>query len=64
MLPWFAGLPLTVFKPPDVWQTRIDAAFGDRAQRIQGSMPARAVHRDRALQPWLTRRRPWPGDQR
>ena len=24
-----------VFEPPDLWQTRLDAAFGDRAQRIR-----------------------------
>jgi hypothetical protein len=51
MLPLVLSSDSHVFEPPDLWQTRIDAAFGDRAQRIQGSTPARAVHRDRALQP-------------
>ena len=44
-----------VFEPPDLSQTRIDAAFGNRAQRIQGLTPARAVHRGRAP-PALARR--------
>jgi hypothetical protein len=42
-----------VFEPPDLSQTRIDAAFGNRAQRIQGLTPARAVHRGRAPPAWL-----------
>ena len=37
------GLPGTIlstdshlFEPPDLWQTRIDAAFRDRGERIDG----------------------------
>jgi hypothetical protein len=60
MLPLVRRPASHVFEPPDLWQTRIDAAFGDRAQRIQGSTPARAVHRGR-VPPALARRAGGPG---
>jgi hypothetical protein len=34
MLPWFSS-DSHVLEPPDLWQTRIDAAFRDRAPRIE-----------------------------
>jgi hypothetical protein len=60
MLPLVRRPDSHVFEPPDLWQTRIDAAFRDRAQRIQGSTPARAVHRGPAP-PALARRAGGPG---
>ena len=35
MLPLILSSDSHVFEPPDLWQTRIDAAFRDRAPRIQ-----------------------------
>ena len=35
MLPLVRRPASHVFEPPDLWQTRLDAAFGDRAQRIR-----------------------------
>src|SRR6266700_2002096 len=35
MLPLILSSDSHVFEPPDLWQTRIDAAFQDRAPRIQ-----------------------------
>src|ERR687890_1407353 len=35
MLPLVLSSDSHVFEPPDLWQTRIDAAFRDRAPRIQ-----------------------------
>src|SRR3954451_23439261 len=35
MLPLVLSSDSHVFDPPDLWQTRIDAAFRDRAPRIQ-----------------------------
>jgi hypothetical protein len=35
MLPLILSSNSHVFEPPDLWQTRIDAAFRDRAPRIQ-----------------------------
>src|ERR1700716_3993885 len=34
VLPLVLSSDSHVFEPPDLWQTRIDAAFRDRAQRI------------------------------
>ena len=34
MLPLVLSSDSHVFEPPDLWQTRIDAAFRDRAPRI------------------------------
>ena len=34
MLPLVLRSDFDVFEPPDLWQTRIDAAFRDRAPRI------------------------------
>src|SRR3954447_3392328 len=35
MLPLVLSSDSHVFEPPDLWQTRIDAAFRDRAPRIE-----------------------------
>ena len=35
MLPLIISSDSHVFEPPDLWQTRIDAAFRDRAPRIE-----------------------------
>ena len=35
MLPLVLSSDSHVFEPPDLWQTRIDAAFRDRAPRLQ-----------------------------
>ena len=35
VLPLILSSDSHVFEPPDLWQTRIDAAFRDRAPRIQ-----------------------------
>jgi hypothetical protein len=35
MLPLILSSDSHVFEPPDLWQTRIDAAFRDRAPRIE-----------------------------
>ena len=35
MLPLVLSSDSHVFEPPDLWKTRIDAAFRDRAPRIQ-----------------------------
>jgi len=42
MLPLVLSSDSHVFEPPDLWQTRIDAAFRDRAPRIE-----RRLHRGR-----------------
>jgi hypothetical protein len=36
MLPLIISSDSHVFEPPDLWQTRIDAAFRDRGERIDG----------------------------
>ena len=35
MLPLVLSSDSHVFEPPDLWRTRIDAAFRDRAPRIE-----------------------------
>ena len=35
MLPLVLSSDSHVFEPPDLWQTRIDAAFRDRAPRLE-----------------------------
>ena len=40
MLPLVLSSDSHVFEPPDLWQTRIDRAFRDRAPRI---LPCRRV---------------------
>jgi hypothetical protein len=60
MLPLVPLSDSHVFEPPDLWQTRIDAAFRDRAPRIEPIDGADqiAVKADQILSgPHLERRR-------
>src|SRR5260221_4422261 len=51
MLPLVLSSDSHVFEPPDLWQTRIDRAFRDRAPRIEriGGTDQIVVERDQIL---------------
>ena len=49
MLPLVLSSDSHVFEPPDLWQTRIDRAFRDRAPRIERmTAPTKSWSRDQA----------------